>query len=95
MPRKRTTEFGSDFTAAGAAPAKKAAPIRRSGATSKKLAGEASPAPAVSFDPVSAHEEIARLAYSYWEARGRKGGSAEEDWRRAENEYRRRRSPAH
>ncbi|MBZ5576886.1 MAG: DUF2934 domain-containing protein [Acidobacteriia bacterium] len=30
--------------------------------------------------------EIARLAYSYWEARGCQGGSAEEDWLRAENE---------
>jgi hypothetical protein len=31
-------------------------------------------------------EEIARLAYSYWEARLREGqaGSAEEDWMRAE-----------
>jgi hypothetical protein len=32
------------------------------------------------------HEEIARLAYSYWEARGRRGGSALEDWLRAERE---------
>jgi hypothetical protein len=29
-------------------------------------------------------EEIARLAYSFWEERGCQGGSAEEDWRRAE-----------
>ena len=35
--------------------------------------------------PVS-QDEIARLAYSYWEARGRQGGSAEEDWQRAERE---------
>jgi hypothetical protein len=31
-------------------------------------------------------EEIARLAYSYWEARGRQHGSANEDWFRAERE---------
>lgn len=30
--------------------------------------------------------EIARLAYSDWEARGCTGGSAEEDWFRAEQE---------
>ncbi|MBS1857167.1 MAG: DUF2934 domain-containing protein [Acidobacteria bacterium] len=36
--------------------------------------------------PVPAHEEIARLAYSYWEARGGQGGSPEEDWARAERE---------
>ena len=35
---------------------------------------------------VVSRERIARLAYSYWEARGRQGGSAEEDWFRAERE---------
>jgi hypothetical protein len=30
--------------------------------------------------------EIARLAYSYWEARGCPMGSAEQDWLRAEQE---------
>lgn len=33
-------------------------------------------------------EAIAVLAYSYWEARGGQGGSAEEDWLRAELELR-------
>jgi hypothetical protein len=35
---------------------------------------------------VPSHEEIARTAYGYWEARGRQGGSADEDWYRAERE---------
>jgi Protein of unknown function (DUF2934) len=30
------------------------------------------------------HEQIAQLAYSYWQARGCPDGSAEEDWFRAE-----------
>ena len=34
------------------------------------------------------HEEIAALAYSYWEARGYQGGSPEDDWLRAEQELR-------
>ena len=34
------------------------------------------------------HDEIAGLAYSYWEARGRQGGDAREDWLRAELELR-------
>jgi hypothetical protein len=40
------------------------------------------------FAPTDApsHQEIARLAYSYWEARGRQHGSALEDWLRAERE---------
>lgn len=37
--------------------------------------------------PVPGHEEIARLAYSYWEARGG-GGSPEDDWLRAERQLR-------
>ena len=33
-------------------------------------------------------EDIAKLAYALWEARGGDGGSAEEDWYRAEQEIR-------
>jgi hypothetical protein len=35
-------------------------------------------------------EEIAALAYSYWEARGCQGGCPDEDWIRAEEELRNR-----
>jgi hypothetical protein len=31
-------------------------------------------------------DAVARLAYAYWEARGRQGGSPEADWLRAEQE---------
>ncbi len=34
------------------------------------------------------HTEIAALAYSYWEKRGRGNGSAWDDWFRAEKELR-------
>jgi len=47
------------------------------------------PAPQVVSQVVShvvSHVDIARIAYSYWEARGRQGGSAAEDWFRAERE---------
>jgi hypothetical protein len=37
--------------------------------------------------PVNAHEAIAKIAYGYWEARGFKAGSPEQDWLRAEQEY--------
>ncbi|MBZ5622715.1 MAG: DUF2934 domain-containing protein [Acidobacteriia bacterium] len=36
------------------------------------------------------HGEIAKLAYSYWEARGRQDGSPWEDWFRAERELKER-----
>ncbi len=32
-------------------------------------------------------DEIALLAYSYWEARGYRDGSQEQDWLRAEKEF--------
>jgi Protein of unknown function (DUF2934) len=41
-------------------------------------------------DEVSAptDQDVAELAYSYWEARGGRGGSPWEDWFRAERELR-------
>ncbi len=44
------------------------------------------PAEAALSSAVSLHEQIALLAYSYWEAGGRKHGHSQEDWFRAERE---------
>jgi tetratricopeptide (TPR) repeat protein len=46
--------------------------------------------PQVALEAIAAREkeEISRLAYSFWEHRGRKGGWAEGDWKRAEGEFR-------
>lgn len=41
---------------------------------------------AATHAPSPTLDEIAQLAYSYWEARGYQGGSSEEDWLRAEQE---------
>ena len=64
--------------------------------TEREVASGALPATSSADAPVqgqtpsarseSGNVEIARLAYSYWEARGCTGGSAEEDWFRAEQE---------
>jgi hypothetical protein len=40
------------------------------------------------WDVAPLHQSIAELAYAAWEARGRQGGSAEDDWLRAEAEIR-------
>ena len=46
------------------------------------------PRVAVTDKPViRPHEEIARIAYRYWESRGKQGGSPLEDWYRAEREW--------
>jgi hypothetical protein len=46
------------------------------------------PLPGAVAEFTPSREEIARLAYLYWEARGCQGGSEEEDWLRAEAELR-------
>lgn len=75
-----------------------AAPSRRRSVRSGSVAVAPAATPSVSdaqdiasaqvAPPVYApsREEIAQLAYSYWEARGGQGGSPEEDWVRAERE---------
>ena len=43
----------------------------------------------VSETPAESYQDaVARLAYSYWAARGYQGGSPETDWLRAEQELR-------
>jgi len=71
--------------AAAAAPARRKLPAKRVAKTSEPVAAAAVIEPTPT-EP--AHEEIAALAYSYWEARGCVGGSQEEDWLRAEQELR-------
>ena len=86
MPRKRISE--NDLVVSAAAPP------RRKPASTKRAKHSASPAEKPSEPAATASvcapspDEIARLAYSYWEARGYTGGSSEEDWLRSERELR-------
>jgi hypothetical protein len=89
MARKQSTEKPL-VVSSGAA----AAPARRKSTAGKRtvtpvVAVElsdvaAAPAPAAVLTPT--YEQIAALAYSFWEARGCQGGSEEEDWLRAEKQ---------
>ncbi len=47
---------------------------------------ESEPAPVTAAAATVSHENISFLAYTYWAERGYQGGSAEEDWMRAEQE---------
>jgi hypothetical protein len=69
---------------------------------SKKASGSDTPTPRKWTGPAPSpngiaegaspdYHDIARLAYSHWEARGRMAGSADEDWFKAEQEIRARR----
>jgi len=86
MPRKRISE--NDLVVSAAAPP------RRKPASAKRVKRTASPAEKPLETAATAavcepsQDEIARLAYSYWEARGYRGGSSEEDWLRAQRELR-------
>ena len=91
MPRKRTAEAEPSVSQvvapvttsperSKAASAKSPTVTRRA---RKRIIAKTAPAPQ---DPHVTHEEIARLAYSYWEARQSPHPSAEDDWFRAERE---------
>jgi hypothetical protein len=85
MTRKHHAIY-SDPTgaAAGAAPAKRRTTRTTGSETSTSEISSKAAKQTLTVD----REAIARLAYSYWEARGFAGGSAEEDWLRAEEEIR-------
>lgn len=98
MTRKRTSENDLVVSGAGAAaPVRRKAGSRP---RSKRIAEPVQPLAAPAAEPqavaprtadaitacIPSYEEIAALAYSYWEARGCQGGSPEQDWLRAEQE---------
>jgi hypothetical protein len=87
MARKRSEPRPYSETGAAAAPVRRTSTHKKSVRPSPEQFETATPAVSV---PDA--DEIARLAYSYWEARGFKHGSAEEDWLRAEQELRLRRN---
>ena len=64
------------------------APVRHKPATPRRPGRSAAEPAAPVARETAAPEQIAHLAYSYWEARGYRGGSPEEDWLRAEQELR-------
>jgi hypothetical protein len=70
----------------------KTKPATRRAAVARRRVAADSGAGSPNSEPVVPPEEIGRLAHSYWEARGGEGGSAEEDWLRAEKELKARRA---
>jgi hypothetical protein len=94
MPKKRTTA-SEPIVSSGAAPARtrKHAPAKRTTTADVETSPSIAPTALTATDAdvtqtnsVLTFDEISKLAYSYWEARGYQGGSPEEDWLRAEQE---------
>jgi hypothetical protein len=106
MTRKRTSENDLVVTGTGAvAPARRkgairprakraAEPIESLAPTATEPETVAPQADVASSVYTPTYEEIAALAYTYWETRGCQGGCPEEDWLRAEQELRVRTSAA-
>lgn len=95
MSRKRNIDSSPAVskTVVAATPVKEAAvPHKKISAVTHKHKKSASEPESKPPAPRPSHDEIARLAYSYWQSRGGKGGSPEEDWLRAEAELRARAS---
>jgi len=92
MPKKKIAT--EPIISGGVAPVRtrKHAPAKRTPANvepSPSIAPTTNTATDAATTPSSSvvtFDEIAKLAYSYWEARGYEGGSPEEDWLRAEQE---------
>ena len=89
MPKKHHAIY-SDPTGAAAA----ASPVKRRVPRTKHAEASVDGKVSITSETVVQEEmvvdrgAVARLAYSYWEARGFIGGSPEEDWLRAEREIR-------
>ena len=93
MPRKSSKETDINVTATGAAPRRAPAKTRSPRTVPAAVAVPAEapvtePAFVAAVESVAgpSREQIAKLAFLYWEARGYTGGSPEEDWLRAEQE---------
>jgi len=98
MPKKQSIATSA---AAGAAPARPVNPRTTRSATAKHSKAQAADPVTETIDSTfvvatvfteDRHEEIAKLAYGFWEARGYEHGYAKEDWLRAEAEFLRRSS---
>lgn len=87
MARKQNSDH--ELVASGAAPARRRlskhnrTPVRTNQAPPAQSVPETTDQQTA---PQPTREQVAQLAYSYWEARGFQGGRPEDDWIRAEQE---------
>jgi len=88
MATKRSVSTASGVSSA-AAPARVKNTVARkpknsAAAENTESMSALSSIPITSTTTAPTYDDIAQLAYSFWEARGYQGGSPEEDWLRAE-----------
>jgi hypothetical protein len=96
MARKQVSEKNVVVSSAAALPARRksvssnrtARTIVSNAPVSEPEVLTVAPSAAVATPAEPAQDAVARLAYSYWQARGCQGGSPEADWLRAEQKLR-------
>jgi hypothetical protein len=84
MPKKTSTKESVASAPVRAAKTSIAAPRVK---TVKHSKAASAPVAIVEIEAVSAHDQISKIAYGYWEARGFEPGCPEQDWLRAEQEF--------
>lgn len=88
MPKRKSVE--SEVKPVAEGPSKKRTATKAPAATHKRAAKKTlEPATVSEAAPIAlapARDAIARLAYSFWEQRGYRGGSPDEDWLQAERQ---------
>jgi hypothetical protein len=91
MPRTKKTESEALVPAE---PKTRRTIVKKTTAVNHKHTTKKTLTPQADAPPVRVvkQEEIAQLAYFYWETRGYQGGSSQDDWFRAEQELKSRES---
>jgi hypothetical protein len=90
MPKKQAIVNETAAVASSARAAKPKTPRVKAAQHSKVASTESAESVIAQSHPHEAYEAVAQIAYGYWESRGHQGGTALEDWLRAEHEYRQR-----
>jgi Protein of unknown function (DUF2934) len=86
-PKKKTTTKTATANKPATAAKPRKAPAKKAASAAKADPVAANGNVATMERPV-AHDEVARLAHTYWQQRGHRHGQHEDDWYRAEQELR-------
>jgi hypothetical protein len=84
MPRKQVSD--KDIIVSASAPTRRKPVSTTRTKRATPIATTPAPVTQPMQQPAPSREDVALQAYLYWEARGFRGGSPEEDWLRAEQE---------
>ena len=88
MPKKTSTKESVASAPVRTAAKPRVKTVKHSKAASAPVAAVEVETVEVEIVTLSAHDQISKIAYGYWEARNFEPGCPEQDWLRAEQELR-------